>query len=100
MIEADLRNQQDARDRQVVPLLEKSCAAEWGEACCVLSFLHDEGKRVPKNPRRARKLNPALRIIARAHSEEEAADLRRWGADITVLAEEVTAARMAGKAAP
>lgn len=70
------------------------------EQAAVLLIAIPEGVQAGVVARRARKLNPALRIIARAHSEEEAADLRRWGADITVLAEEVTAARMAGKAAP
>jgi CPA2 family monovalent cation:H+ antiporter-2 len=50
--------------------------------------------------RRARKLNPQLRIVARAHSQEEASDLKRWGADVTVLAEDETAAKMAERVAP
>ncbi|HEX7752092.1 MAG TPA: YbaL family putative K(+) efflux transporter [Novosphingobium sp.] len=43
---------------------------------------------------RARKLNPGLRIVARAHSDDERADLARYGADRVVLAEDETAARM------
>ena len=44
---------------------------------------------------RAREINPSLKIIARAHSDEEVSDLQRWGADMIVLAEEEAAAKMA-----
>ncbi|HEY0958157.1 MAG TPA: YbaL family putative K(+) efflux transporter [Novosphingobium sp.] len=44
---------------------------------------------------RAREINPALRIIARAHSDEEVANLKRRGADIVVMAESETARKMA-----
>ncbi|MEO5586623.1 MAG: YbaL family putative K(+) efflux transporter [Novosphingobium sp.] len=70
------------------------------ELAAVLLIAIPEGVQAGVIARRARKLNPALRIVARAHSEEEAADIRRWGADIIVLAEEETAARMAEKAVP
>jgi monovalent cation:H+ antiporter-2, CPA2 family len=48
--------------------------------------------------RRARALNPALHIVARAHSREEALDLMRWGANEVIMAEEEAAARMAASA--
>ena len=41
----------------------------------------------------AKAMNPNLTIIARAHSDEEVANLRRWGADLVVMAEQETAAR-------
>ncbi len=44
---------------------------------------------------RARELNPQLRIIARAHSEEEVANLTARGANAVVLAEHEAAKRMA-----
>ena len=68
------------------------------ERAAVLLIAIPEGVQAGVVARRARKLNPALRIVARAHSSEEAADLKRWGADIAVLAEEETAAKMAEKA--
>jgi len=43
---------------------------------------------------RARDMNPSIRIIARAHSDEEVANLKRYGADIVVTAEEEMANRM------
>ena len=43
---------------------------------------------------RARRLNPALKIIARAHSDAEVAHLERLGADEVVMAERETARRM------
>ena len=48
--------------------------------------------------RRARAINPRLVIVARAHSDEEVADLVRRGADHVVMAERETAARMAERA--
>lgn len=44
---------------------------------------------------RARELNPSLTIIARAHSEGQIQDLKRWGTDLIVTAEEEAAAKMA-----
>jgi len=44
---------------------------------------------------RARATNPSLRIIARAHSDEDVANLKRRGADVVVMAEEEAANRMA-----
>ena len=43
----------------------------------------------------ARALNPSVTIIARAHSDEEVAYLERHGADRIVMAEDVTAERIA-----
>jgi CPA2 family monovalent cation:H+ antiporter-2 len=65
----------------------------------VLFIAIREGVQAGVIAARARKLNPALRIIARVHSDEEMHHLSRWGADITVLAEEETAAKMAQQAA-
>jgi CPA2 family monovalent cation:H+ antiporter-2 len=48
---------------------------------------------------RARHMNPALRIIARAHSDEEVENLGRHGADHVVMGERETALRMAALAA-
>ena len=48
--------------------------------------------------RRARAINPRLLIVARAHSDEEVADLLRRGADHVVMAERETASRMAERA--
>jgi monovalent cation:H+ antiporter-2, CPA2 family len=70
------------------------------EAAAVLLIAIPEGVQAGVVARRARKLNPRLRIVARAHSEEEAGDLKRWGADVTILAEDETAAKMAEKAVP
>lgn len=70
------------------------------EQAAVLLIAIPEGVQAGVVARRARKVNPALRIVARAHSEEEAADLKRWGADLVVLAEDETAAKMAEKAVP
>jgi len=48
--------------------------------------------------RRARAINPKLVVVARAHSDEEVADIVRHGADHVVMAERETAARMAERA--
>lgn len=48
---------------------------------------------------RARQINPALRIIARAHSDEEVVHLGQHGADQVVMGERETAMRMATLAA-
>lgn len=64
-------------------------------AASTLLIAVPEGIEAGVIARRARELNPALRIIARAHSEEEVRDLKRWGSDLVVMAEEETAARMA-----
>jgi CPA2 family monovalent cation:H+ antiporter-2 len=45
--------------------------------------------------KRARAMNPDLRIIARAHSEAEVDHLQAMGADAIVLAEKAAAAKMA-----
>jgi CPA2 family monovalent cation:H+ antiporter-2 len=57
-----------------------------------------EGVEAGAIVRRARAINPGLVIVARAHSDEEVADLVRRGADHVVMAERETAARMAERA--
>jgi monovalent cation:H+ antiporter-2, CPA2 family len=61
-------------------------AANLSAARCLLVAIPDgfEGGQVV---RQARNINPTLPIIARAHSEEEIAHLRRHGADIVVMSE-------------
>ena len=48
----------------------------------------------------ARKLNPKVNIIARAHSRDEVAHLRHYGADEVVMGEEEIAKRMVSSASP
>ncbi len=48
---------------------------------------------------RARDMNKGLRIIARAHSDEEVLNLERRGADLVVMGERETALKMAALAA-
>ena len=57
-----------------------------------------EGVEAGAIVRRARAINPKLVIVARAHSDEEVADLVRRGADHVVMAERETASRMAERA--
>jgi CPA2 family monovalent cation:H+ antiporter-2 len=57
-----------------------------------------EGVEAGAIVRRARAINPRLLIVARAHSDEEVADLVRRGADHVVIAEREVAARMAERA--
>ncbi|MGH6694627.1 YbaL family putative K(+) efflux transporter [Sphingopyxis sp.] len=57
-----------------------------------------EGVEAGAIVRRARAINPKLVIVARTHSDEEVADLVRRGADHVVMAERVTASRMAERA--
>lgn len=57
-----------------------------------------EGVEAGAIVRRARAINPRLLIVARAHSDEEVADMVRRGADHVVMAERETAARMAERA--
>jgi len=59
-----------------------------------------EGVEAGAIVRRARALNPGLRIVARAHSDEEVADLMNRGADEVVMAEREAAIRMAGAVQP
>jgi len=65
------------------------------EAASTLLIAVPEGIEAGAIAARARELNPALMIIARAHSEEQIRDLKRWGTDLIVTAEEETAAKMA-----
>jgi CPA2 family monovalent cation:H+ antiporter-2 len=45
-----------------------------------------------------RAANPAIEIIARAHSDEEVAHLQRYGADLVIMGENEIAHRMAERA--
>ncbi|MCJ8158582.1 NAD-binding protein, partial [Sphingomonas sp. LaA6.9] len=42
----------------------------------------------------ARRLNPAIRIVARAHSQDEVTHLLKMGADMTIMGEQEIARRM------
>ncbi|MCC6827177.1 MAG: Kef family K(+) transporter [Novosphingobium sp.] len=64
------------------------------EAATTLLIAIPEGVEAGAIAARARAMNPALCIIARAHSDEEVADLKRRGADAVVMAEKETADRM------
>ena len=68
-------------------------AANLSAARCLLVAIPDgfEGGQVV---RQARAINPALPIIARAHSEEEIDHLKRHGADIVVMSEHEIAKSM------
>ena len=57
-----------------------------------------EGVEAGAVVRRARAINPRLLIVARAHSDEEGADMVQRGADHVVRAEREAAARMAERA--
>jgi monovalent cation:H+ antiporter-2, CPA2 family len=46
----------------------------------------------------ARKANPAIRIVARAHSEDEITHLNRRGSDATIMGEHEVARRMTEEA--
>jgi CPA2 family monovalent cation:H+ antiporter-2 len=65
------------------------------ETVSTLLIAIPEGVEAGAITARAREMNPALRIIARAHSDEEVFNLRRWGANRVVMAERETASRMA-----
>jgi CPA2 family monovalent cation:H+ antiporter-2 len=68
-------------------------AANLSAARCLLVAIPDafEGGQVVEQ---ARKINPGLSIIARAHSEEEIAHLRKHGATAVVMSEHETAKAM------
>jgi monovalent cation:H+ antiporter-2, CPA2 family len=53
-----------------------------------------EGYEAAGIAERARALNPTIAIIARAHSDEEVADLMRHGADHVIMGEREIASRM------
>lgn len=67
--------------------------AQIGKATTLLIAI-PEGVEAGAIAERARDMNPSIRIIARAHSDEEVANLKRYGADVVVMAEEETANRM------
>ena len=68
------------------------------DAASTLLIAIPEGVEAGAIVRRARAINPGLVIVARAHSDEEVADLVRRGADHVVMAERETASRMAERA--
>jgi len=68
------------------------------DAASTLLIAIPEGVEAGAIVRRARAINPRLVIVARAHSDEEVADLVRRGADHVVMAERETASRMAERA--
>lgn len=68
------------------------------EEASTLLIAIPEGVEAGAVVRKARAINPKLVIVARAHSDEEVADLVRRGADHVVMAERETAARMAERA--
>ncbi|MCW1427703.1 YbaL family putative K(+) efflux transporter [Novosphingobium sp. JCM 18896] len=68
------------------------------ESAAILLVAIPEGVEAGVVVRHAREMCPSLHIVARAHSREQAEDLRRWGADEVVQAEEEAAARMAASA--
>jgi CPA2 family monovalent cation:H+ antiporter-2 len=72
-------------------VLERLCTS----TAKILLVAIPEGVEAGVIVRRARNLQPSLHIVARAHSREEADDLKRWGADEVIVAEEEAAARMA-----
>jgi len=72
---------------------EVLAAANLGQARCLLVAVPDafEGGQVVEQ---ARRISPQLRIIARSHSEEETAHLRRHGATEVVMGEHEIAKAM------
>ena len=68
------------------------------ESATTLLIAIPEGLEAGAIVRKARAINPALTIVARAHSDEEVDDLTRRGADHVVMAERETASRMAERA--
>ena len=68
------------------------------EDASTLRIASPEGVEAGAVVRKARAINPKLVIVARAHSDEEVADLVRRGADHVVMAERETATRMAERA--
>jgi CPA2 family monovalent cation:H+ antiporter-2 len=73
-------------------------AANLGQARCLLVAIPDafEGGQVVQQ---ARAINPALSIIARAHSEPEIAHLMKHGATLVVMGEHEIAKAMIGQLA-
>ena len=68
-----------------------------GIAAAILLVAIPEGVEAGVVVRHARERHPSLHIVARPHSREQAEDLRRWGAEEVVVAEEEAAARMAAR---
>src|SRR3546814_574187 len=68
------------------------------DSASTLLIAISEGVEAGAIVRRARAINPKLKIVARAQSEEDRGDSVRHGADHVVMAERETAARMAERA--
>ncbi|HEX2215266.1 MAG TPA: NAD-binding protein, partial [Xanthobacteraceae bacterium] len=84
---AQLRNQGFEVIRGNAADPEVSRAANLAAARCLLVAIPDafEGGQVVAQ---AREVNPTLPIIARSHSDEETAHLKKYGATIVVMGEE------------
>ena len=72
---------------------EVIAAANLAHARCLLVAVPDafEGGQIVEQ---ARRINPALRILARSHSEEESAHLLRHGATLAIMGEQEIAKAM------
>jgi CPA2 family monovalent cation:H+ antiporter-2 len=102
VIDSDHRNVEQARQRGFAVLEGNAADPEIIEATnlpaarCLLVAIPDafEGGQVVEQ---GRKLNPALSIIARAHSEDESDHFKRHGASAVVMSEhEIAKAMIAG----
>jgi CPA2 family monovalent cation:H+ antiporter-2 len=72
-------------------------AANLAEARSLLIAIPD-GYEAGQIVEQGRAANPAIEIIARAHSDEEVAHLQRYGADLVIMGENEIAHRMAERA--
>ena len=97
--EADMARQAEPLARQVLignaidtDLLRAAGIAEAAELLVAIPEGFEAGEIIE----RARALNPALAILARAHSDEEVALLRKAGAQHVVMGEREIASRMLG----
>ena len=99
VIDSDRRNIDLARQRGFETIEGNAAAPEIVRAAnlpaarCLLVAIPDafEGGQVVEQ---GRKLNPALTIVARSHSEDESEHLRRHGASAVVMSEHETAKAM------
>ena len=99
VIETDADNAAALRARSIETISgnaadpEVVAAANLAAACCLLVAIPDafEGGQVVEQ---GRAINPQLTIIARAHSEEEIAHLKRCGATTVVMGEHEIAKAM------
>ena len=76
-------------------VLEMADIANASELVVAIPEIFEAGQIVEQ----ARRLNPAIRIIARAHSDEDIAHLARCGADLSIMGEQEIARRMVGELA-